>query len=172
MTDHLRVKTVVNKFNLNKDSDVFIEDSFASEVNIAILDLEDMDFDVLSVDVSTLLSNDILIKTADITYNLTEEQAEDEYSDDDEDPFEEDDDESDDEDEDPTPVKTRRSRVIVVPTVGKHPKKVTEEVFNFVHIKAEDHNAEEIADLFAGKLSIWTIKKILAVDSFDLYYTE
>lgn len=163
MTDHLRVKSVVNIYNLKRDSDLEIEDSFAAAVTVAVIELEDLDYEVVDINVTSLLSEGTLVKTADIMYTLTDEQAGCELDDECEDEFE---------DEDDEPVKEKPTKIVVVPAVGKLPRKVNEAVFSFVHDMAGKYTPEETAEFFAGKLSVWTIKKILTVDTFDSYYVE
>ncbi len=148
-----RIKSVVNVYDIIKDKDNFIEETFEEAINSAMDVLEESKCTIEKVVFSTLTADAKLIKTADILYTYVES------------------------DDVKAPAKEGPSkedeRVPVTPSVGRHPRKVTEEIFDFVHNMFEqDYTLEEITDFFEGKLSLYTVRKVKNTVKYDDYYQK
>lgn len=69
-----RVKVIVNMYDLENDSDFFIEQDFEECVNSAIEEIEELGAEVMTINFSVKVSGVTLVKMADIEFSLTEEQ--------------------------------------------------------------------------------------------------
>lgn len=138
-----RVRSVVNTYSIVSDSDDEIEVSFTEAVNDSLRDLENQGCMVVEVNFSTIMNGDSLVKSADIMYEAEEEV-----------------DMEDEEEEE-------------IPELGEGRRKVTRQVFTFIKEKAaEGWTQKEIADLFNGDLSQWTVNKVLNTRVFSHYYAD
>lgn len=154
---NVRVKSVVNTYDIYEHDDETIEKSFEESVNTVLAELEEAGHNVINIGLTTQVTCDTLLKCCDIHYKLAEQHSEEEPE------------KEEIEEEAPVVMRPRKE----VPEVGEHPRKVTEEVFNFIQAKYESGSTEdEIVDLFVDKLSIYTIKKVLKTNTFSEYYKD